>query len=193
MPSFPSDLAFATICDELGIASVSEAFSEITPEPVAAASLGQVYRATLRESGDIVAVKVQRPFVLETVSLDLYLFRQLGEFLRTFGPPALVERLDVVALLDEFASRFYGELDYVVECENGIRVKEDMKNLPRVLIPGNYPKWTTRRVHVAEWVDGEKLSQSTADDVADLVNLGVVTRARRADNFSDESRRRRRL
>ena len=50
-----------------------------------------------------------------------------------------------------------------------------MRNLPRVLIPRNYPEVTTRRVHVAEWVDGEKLSQSTADDVAELVNLGVVT------------------
>jgi aarF domain-containing kinase len=175
VPSFPSEIAFATICSELGINSVDEVFSEITPEPVAAASLGQVYKATLRDSGDIVAVKVQRPYVLETVSLDLYLARTLGELLRKFGPPALVERVDVVALIDEFAQRFYSELDYVVECENGIRVAEDMKDLPRVLIPANYPQWTTRRVHVAEWVDGEKLSQSTADDVADLVNLGVVT------------------
>jgi aarF domain-containing kinase len=70
VPSFPSEIAFATICSELGINSVDEVFSEITPEPVAAASLGQVYKATLRDSGDIVAVKVQRPYVLETVSLD---------------------------------------------------------------------------------------------------------------------------
>jgi len=175
VPSFPSDLAFATICEELGVSSVADVFSEITPEPVAAASLGQVYRATLRESGDVVAVKVQRPFVLETVSLDLYLARSLGGLLRRFGPQFVTERLDVVALIDEFASRFYSELDYVVECENGIRVREEMAGLPRVLIPKNYPKWTTRRVHVAEWVEGEKLSQSTADDVADLVNLGVVT------------------
>ena len=73
VPSFPSDLAFATICEELNVNSVKDVFSEITPEPVAAASLGQVYKATLRSSGDEVAVKVQRPFVLETVSLDLYL------------------------------------------------------------------------------------------------------------------------
>ena len=174
VPSFPSDLAFATICEELGVDQVSDVFSEITPEPVAAASLGQVYRATLKDSGDIVAVKVQRPFVLETVSLDLHLARELGKLVRKL-PDFVTERIDVVDLIDEFACRFYGELDYVVECENGIRVREEMKNLPRVLIPKNYPQWTTRRVHVAEWVEGEKLSQSTADDVADLVNLGVVT------------------
>lgn len=98
VPSYPSKIAFATMERELG-RPVDEVFSEITPEPVAAASLGQVYRATLRSTGDVVAVKVQRPQVLETVSLDLYLARQLGLFIRAF--PAISDRLDAVALLDE--------------------------------------------------------------------------------------------
>ena len=80
-----------------------------------------------------------------------------------------------VALLDEFAYRFYQELDYILECANGLRIAEDMKVLPMVVIPRNYPEYTSRRVHVAEWIDGEKLSQSTADDVGALVNLGVIT------------------
>ena len=62
-----------------------------------------------------------------------------------------------------------------MECLNGIRIANDMKVLPMVVIPRNYPEYTTRRVHVAEWIDGEKLSQSTADDVSSLVNLGVIT------------------
>lgn len=107
VPSFDSKIAFATIERELG-KPVDEFFSEITPEPVAAASLGQVYKAVLRETGETVAVKVQRPQVLETVSLDLYLARELGFLARKF--PALVDRIDVVALLDEFAYRFYQEL-----------------------------------------------------------------------------------
>ena len=172
VPSFPSDIAFETIRDELG-KPVDELFSEITPEPVAAASLGQVYKATLRTTGEIVAVKVQRPGVLETVSLDLYLARELGMLARAI--PALVQRLDAVALLDEFAFRFYQELDYNLECENGIRILESMKVLPMVVIPANYPEYTSRRVHVAEWIEGEKLSQSKADDVGALVNLGVIT------------------
>ena len=85
---------------------VSKVFSEITAEPVAAASLGQVYKATLRDSGDEVAVKVQRPYVLETVSLDLHLARTSGLLLRALNPEGS-KRLDVVALLDEFASNFY--------------------------------------------------------------------------------------
>lgn len=172
VPSYDSKIAFATIEKELG-KPVDELFSKITPEPVAAASLGQVYKATLRETGDIVAVKVQRPAVLETVSLDLYLAREVGMLLRNF--PALSSRLDAVALLDEFAFRFYQELDYVLECENGTRIKKDMAVLPMVVIPENYPNYTSRRVHVAEWIDGEKLSSSKADDVGALVNLGVIT------------------
>merc|ERR1719421_708926 len=172
VPSFDSEMAMATIREELGIADVSEVFSTITPEPVAAASLGQVYKATLRRGGEEVAVKVQRPFVLETVSLDLYLARLLGQALRA---TPIAERLDVVALLDEFAANFYRELDYELECANGIRLAKEMEILPRVKIPRNYPEFTSRRVHTAQWVEGEKLSQSTADDVGELVNLGVIT------------------
>mmetsp|Transcript_24813 Transcript_24813/g.30487 ORF Transcript_24813/g.30487 Transcript_24813/m.30487 type:complete len:824 (+) Transcript_24813:110-2581(+) len=172
VPCYDSKIAFETIEKELG-KSVNEVYSEITPEPVAAASLGQVYKATLRATGDVVAVKVQRPGVLETVSLDLYLARQIGILARAI--PGLSDRLDAVALLDEFAYRFYQELDYNLECENGIKIKEQMSVLPMVCIPGNYPEYTARRVHTAEWIDGEKLSQSTADDVGALVNLGVIT------------------
>ena len=66
-------------------------------------------------------------------------------------------------------------MDYNKECENGIRIKKDMEVLPQDVIPRNYPKYTARRFHVAEWIDGEKLSQSKADDVGALVNLGVIT------------------
>ena len=75
----------------------------------------------------------------------------------------------------QFAFRFYQELDYNLECENGLRIADNMKCLPMVVIPKNYPQYTSRRVHVAEWIDGEKLSQSAADDVGALVNLGVIT------------------
>ena len=91
-----------------------------------------------------VAVKVQRPYVLETVSLDLFLVRKMGLFLRNF--PKISSRLDVVGLLDEFAANFYQELDYNLECLNGIRIAEDMKKLPKVLIPKNYPEYTSRLV-----------------------------------------------
>ncbi|CAM9313370.1 unnamed protein product [Chrysoparadoxa australica] len=191
VPAFDSKIAFATMEKELA-RPISEVYSEITPEPLAAASLGQVYKATLRSNGAEVAVKVQRPGVLETVSLDLHLARELGYTLRKL--PFLQvrslhdagslraaqsslpqDRTDLVALLDEFAYRFYEELDYVKECENGIKIKEDMADIKQIVVPTNYPEWTTRRVFTSEWIDGEKLSQSTASDVGDLVNVGVIS------------------
>jgi hypothetical protein len=89
------------IQDELG-APWYEIYAELTPEPIAAASLGQVYRGRLK-SGEEVAVKVQRPAVLETVTIDLYIIRKLGMFLRRFPQVST----DVVALLDEWAARFF--------------------------------------------------------------------------------------
>ena len=60
-----------------------EIYAELTPEPIAAASLGQVYKGRLK-TGEEVAVKVQRPYVLETVTVDLYIIRRLGVGLRRF-------------------------------------------------------------------------------------------------------------
>ena len=174
VPSFPSDIAFETIKNELRVENIGDIYSDISEEPVAAASLGQVYKATLKSTGETVAVKVQRPGVLETVSLDLFLFRTLGSLVKLF-PQGISSRLDVVGLLDEFAFRFYQELDYINECANGEKIREQMKVLPNVLIPKNYREFTSRKVHTAEWVEGEKLSQSGADDVGSLVNLGVIT------------------
>jgi aarF domain-containing kinase len=171
VPCFDNNLAMRTIESELG-RPVGEVFSEISTNPVAAASLGQVYRARLAGGDTEVAVKVQRPFVLETVSLDLFLVRKLGLVLRRF--PSLSSRLDLVALLDEFANNFYQELDYRIECENGLRVLQDMQSLPRVLVPEPHASLCTRRLHVARWVSGEKLSQSQSNDVSSLVNLGVL-------------------
>ena len=108
VPSFDDGEAFAVIEAELG-APPATLFKTIGATPVAAASLGQVYKATLH-SGEEVAVKVQRPGVLETVSVDLFLARRFGVFLRRFNL-----RVDVVGLLDEWATRFYEELDYVNE------------------------------------------------------------------------------
>ncbi|KAJ9701016.1 hypothetical protein PVL29_006386 [Vitis rotundifolia] len=134
-------------------------------------SLGQVYKGRLKENGDLVAVKVQRPFVLETVTVDLYIIRNLGLVLRKFPQISV----DVVGLVDEWAARFFEELDYVTEGENGTHFAEMMrKDLPQVVVPKTYDKYTSRKVLTTQWIDGEKLSQSTESDVGDLVNVGVI-------------------
>ncbi|KAL0690149.1 hypothetical protein Bca4012_089827 [Brassica carinata] len=143
VPSFPDDVAMALLEEELG-KPWQEIYSELSPSPIAAASLGQVYKGRLKENGDLVAVKVQRPFVLETVSVD------------------------VVGLVDEWAARFFEELDYVNEGENGTYFAK------MVVVPKTYEKYTSRKVLTTQWIDGEKLSQSMENDVGELVNVGVI-------------------
>ncbi|KAK7355361.1 hypothetical protein VNO80_14616 [Phaseolus coccineus] len=170
VPSFADDVAMALIEEELG-QPWQNMYSELSSSPIAAASLGQVYKGRLKENGDLVAVKVQRPFVLETVTIDLFVIRNLGLALRKFPQISI----DVVGLVDEWAARFFEELDYVNEGENGNRFAEMMrKDLPQVVIPRTYQKYTSRRVLTTEWIDGEKLSQSTESDVGELVNVGVI-------------------
>ncbi|KAL6976366.1 hypothetical protein U1Q18_025153 [Sarracenia purpurea var. burkii] len=170
VPSFPDDVAMALIEQELGQPWYN-IYSELTSSPIAAASLGQVYKGRLKETGELVAVKVQRPFVLETVTVDLYIIRNLGLVLRRFPQVSI----DVVGLVDEWAARFFEELDYVNEGENGTLFAEMMKkDLPQVVIPKTYTKYTSRKVLTTQWIDGEKLSQSMANDVGELVNVGVI-------------------
>ncbi|KAF7086929.1 hypothetical protein CFC21_090172 [Triticum aestivum] len=170
VPSFPDDIAMALLEEELG-RPWQDIYSELSPSPIAAASLGQVYKGRLKETGELVAVKVQRPFVLETVTIDLFIIRNLGLVLKRFPQVAL----DVVGLVDEWAARFFEELDYVNEGENGTLFAEMMReDLPQVVVPRTYPEYTSRKVLTTGWVDGEKLSQSTEDDVGSLVNVGVI-------------------
>lgn len=70
LPSFPTPIAMTVIEEELG-RPVSEVYSELSPEPVAAASLGQVYKGVLRSTGETVAVKVQRPGIGENIAIDV--------------------------------------------------------------------------------------------------------------------------
>jgi len=130
-----------------------------------------VYKGTLKGTGETVAVKVQRPFVLETVTVDLFVLRRVGLFLRRF--PSI--STDIVGLLDEWAARFFEELDYMREGENATRFAEQMKaDLPQVVVPATFSNFTSRRVLTSAWIEGEKLSQSQEDDVQDLVGVGVI-------------------
>lgn len=109
LPTFPDAEAFSCIERELGL-PIDSIFSSISPSPIAAASLGQVYKAQLKYSGQVVAVKVQRPGIEEAIGLDFYLIRALGFLINKYVD---IISSDVVALIDEFARRVYQELNYV--------------------------------------------------------------------------------
>lgn len=109
LPTFPDAEAFSCIERELGL-PLDSIYSSISPSPIAAASLGQVYKAQLKYSGQIVAVKVQRPGIEEAIGLDFYLIRGIGFLINRYVD---IISSDVVALIDEFARRVYQELNYV--------------------------------------------------------------------------------
>lgn len=157
---FDTAVAVSVIEAELG-GPLGQFFSEISSEPVAAASLAQVYRARLNSTGEYVAIKVQRPEVLETVSKDLYVLRRAAEvyqgLVERFAPQ---QRTNYVALLNEWAVGFYTELDFLNEKSNQQRMRDMLiaEGVTSMYIPRVYHDLCSRRVMVSEWVDGKKLS-----------------------------------
>ncbi|CAN6229750.1 unnamed protein product [Urochloa humidicola] len=162
---FSTEVAFNIIEKELGL-PLDMIFSEISPEPVAAASLGQVYQARLRSNGKVVAVKVQRPGVQAAISLDIYILR----FLASLARKAAKLNTDLPAVLDEWASSLFREMDYREEARNGLKFRELFGKFRDVSVPEMYLEQTRRRVLVMEWIEGEKLSE-VRDQY--LVEVGV--------------------
>jgi len=111
---FPTPQAFALIHEELG-RPLTDVYDEISPEPIASASLGQVYKAKLK-TGEAVAIKVQRPGLIPLVSLDLYVLRQILGWAKQKFPN--IFKSDIVAILDEFGTKLFEEMDYVQEGRN---------------------------------------------------------------------------
>ena len=111
---FDTDGARAEMAAAWGVSSPDAVLTFLSPAPVAAASLGQVYRATLapRYGGGDVAVKVQRPGVRASVSRDLVLMRAAAAAFEARPGRAPSQQTDWVGVIDEWGSRFTDELDY---------------------------------------------------------------------------------
>uniref|UniRef100_A0A1D1ZD80 Putative aarF domain-containing protein kinase At1g71810, chloroplastic n=1 Tax=Anthurium amnicola TaxID=1678845 RepID=A0A1D1ZD80_9ARAE len=162
---FSTGTAFNMIEEELGL-PIDMLFSEISPEPIAAASLGQVYQARIIPSGQLVAVKVQRPGVQAAISLDIFILRFLAGLIRRTAKL----NTDLQAVIDEWASSLFREMDYREEARNGLKFRKLYGSLQDVFIPEMYLERSSRRVLIMEWVEGQKLSE-----VKDLylVEVGV--------------------
>jgi predicted unusual protein kinase regulating ubiquinone biosynthesis (AarF/ABC1/UbiB family) len=113
LPGFDSALAMACIEEDLG-APISSIFEQLDSEPISAASLGQVHKGVLK-TGEVVAVKVQRPGLREQITLDLYIVRNIAAWLN--HNVGLI-RSDLVALIDELGKRVFEEMDYCNEASN---------------------------------------------------------------------------
>jgi predicted unusual protein kinase regulating ubiquinone biosynthesis (AarF/ABC1/UbiB family) len=154
LPAFDNELAMQIIESQLK-KSVEELYKEISPRPVAAASLGQVYKAKLY-SGEDVAVKVQRPNLLPTITRDLYLLRWAATWIKPFLPLNLGDNLTIV--VDEFGTKLFEEIDYENEGRNAEKFAANFQDDPTVKVPSIYWRYSSRNVLTLEWIDGIKLT-----------------------------------
>jgi len=154
VPPFPNDVAFARIEHELG-RKINEVYAEFETEPVAAASLGQVYRARLN-TGEEVAVKVQRPNLEATIKGDLVILKKVAAFAEKF--PQLNENADWAGMLREFDQTIHEEMDYAAEGRNAERFRDNFKNWTNVHVPTIHWELTTSKVLTMEFIHGTKVT-----------------------------------
>jgi predicted unusual protein kinase regulating ubiquinone biosynthesis (AarF/ABC1/UbiB family) len=154
VPPFANEIAFARIEKELE-KKINEVYEEFDVEPIAAASLGQVYRAKLY-TGEEVAVKVQRPNLVGIVKGDIEILRKITKFAERF--PSLNENADWAGMLREFDETIHEEMDYAAEGRNAERFTDNFKEWTNVHVPKIYWNATTARVITMEFIHGTKVT-----------------------------------
>jgi predicted unusual protein kinase regulating ubiquinone biosynthesis (AarF/ABC1/UbiB family) len=154
VPAFSTAEAFARIEAELG-RPLHEAYPEIDSEPIAAASLGQVYRARLA-TGEEVAVKVQRPNLEATISFDIAILYRLVKLTNRFFPKAN-ENADWEGMLGEFHVTIFEEMDYVKEGRNADRFRYNFRTWRAIRVPKVFWSHTNTRVLTLEFIRGTKV------------------------------------
>ncbi len=154
VPSFPNSIAFARIEKELD-RKINQVYAEFDVEPIAAASLGQVYRAKLF-TGEEVAVKVQRPNLNSIIKGDIEIMRKIARFAERF--PSLNENADWAGMLREFDETVHEEMDYSAEGKNAEQFAESFKDWTNVHVPKIYWNATTKKVLTMEFIHGTKVT-----------------------------------
>ncbi|MGJ3246855.1 MAG: ABC1 kinase family protein [Elainellaceae cyanobacterium] len=176
LPPFSNAEAFAIIESELD-RTIDEIFRQISPHPVAAASLGQVYRAWLH-TGQEVAVKVQRPNLLPIITLDLFLMRWASGWISPWLPLNLGH--DLKLIVDEFGIKLFEEIDYINEGRNAERFAANFQDDLQVKVPSIYWRYSSAHVLTLEWINGFKLTKLEDIESADLdsdalIEIGVTS------------------
>jgi ubiquinone biosynthesis protein len=151
---FPFEQVEQVIEEDLSL-SLDKLFLEFDERPVAAASIGQVHRATL-PNGKQVAVKVQRPGAPRQIEADLALLYQAARIAKE--RVRALDFIDARQLVDEFARSIRHELDYRLEARNADAFHRNFAGYPHVHVPRVYWSYTRSRVLTLEWLDGTQIS-----------------------------------
>jgi ubiquinone biosynthesis protein len=151
---FPYEDVENIILAELGI-RISKAFSRFDITPVAAASLGQVHRAALRDGREVV-VKVQRPNIRSQIAEDFDVLTEIANFMENHTEAG--KRYRFTSVLNEFRTAIQQELNYELEAQNLITVGRNLKDFPLILVPQPVLDYSTRSVLTMDYVPGRKIT-----------------------------------
>jgi ubiquinone biosynthesis protein len=151
---FPFAEVEEIVCSELGV-RLSKAFAEFDPEPIAAASLGQVHRAVLR-NGRCVAVKVQRPNIREQVATDIEALEDIAQFADKHTEAG--QRVQFTGMLDEFRRSMMRELDYLQEAQHLSTLRKNLEQFELIVVPEAVEDYTTSRVLTMDYITGRKIT-----------------------------------
>lgn len=151
---FPYAQVEDIVCSELGV-RLSKAFQEFEIEPIAAASLGQVHRAVLR-NGRSVAVKVQRPGIREQIADDLDALDDLAQIVDKHTDAG--QRMQFADMLEEFRRSLTRELDYQQEAEHLRILRQNLAQFDLIVVPEAVRDYTTSRVLTMDYISGQKIT-----------------------------------
>ncbi|HYG56390.1 MAG TPA: AarF/UbiB family protein [Burkholderiales bacterium] len=160
----PGEQIEKILAEELG-ERLAQGFSSIDPQPLAAASLAQVHRATLRNGREVV-IKVQRPGIRNEVMADLEVLGRSARFMQSrtdFG-----RRMNVQLLFEEFRRSLLRELDFRHEALHLKALARNLKDIPEIVVPRPFPELSTSRVLTMEFIDGVKVT-----DLSPLARMDV--------------------
>jgi predicted unusual protein kinase regulating ubiquinone biosynthesis (AarF/ABC1/UbiB family) len=151
---FPFAEVQAIVEQELGV-RISKAFARFDEKPIAAASLGQVHGAALRDGREVV-VKVQRPGIVQQIAEDFQVLAQIADFLQSHTEVGRKHRF--VEVLEEFRITVQQELDYELEAQNLLIVGENLKEFELITVPQPVADYCTKRVLTMDYVRGRKVT-----------------------------------
>ncbi len=150
----------AVMEEELGV-PWEDVFESVEPRPLAAGTIGQVHKARL-ESGEEVAIKVQRPTAREEILRDLGLLALFAE--KTQNRPVFRQVVDVPAVTEQLSNSLRRELDFTQEAANVERLREVLQPFSRLGVPEVYDRYTSARLLVLEWIEGVPVTQAPAGE-----------------------------
>lgn len=152
---FPYAQVEQIVTTELGV-RISKAFATFEREPLAAASLGQVHRATMRDGRQVV-VKVQRPLIREQIVTDLEALGEIAEFADKYTEAG--RKFGYALIVDEFRKSLLKELDYRLEARNQATLRQNLAAFEHIVVPSVIEDYSTAVVLTSEFVPGVKVTE----------------------------------